>query len=76
MVTAHSSLEMGVHLLIAQIYVNKIVFGATVDPHAHEFAKEMKKEFEMIMNEELAHFSDLQVKQSDEGMFISQSKYA
>jgi hypothetical protein len=36
----------------------------------------MKQEFEMSMIGELTYFLGLQVKQSSEGMFISQSKYA
>jgi hypothetical protein len=37
------------HKLIAQIYVDDIIFGITIDSQAHGFSKEMKKEFEMIM---------------------------
>jgi hypothetical protein len=36
----------------------------------------MKQEFEMSMIGELTYFLGLQVKQSSEGIFISQSKYA
>jgi hypothetical protein len=36
----------------------------------------MKQEFEMSMIGELNYFLGLQVKQSPEGIFISQSKYA
>jgi hypothetical protein len=36
----------------------------------------MKQEFEMSMIGELNYFLGLQVKQNDEGIFISQSKYA
>jgi hypothetical protein len=45
--------------------------SATIDSHAHEFATEMKKEFEMSMIGELTYFLGLQVKQFDEAMFIS-----
>jgi hypothetical protein len=34
--------NQGTHKLIAQIYVDDIIFGATLDSLAHEFAKEMK----------------------------------
>jgi hypothetical protein len=37
------------HKLSAQIYVDDIIFGVTIDSQAHEFSKEMKKEFEMSM---------------------------
>ncbi|XP_023883883.1 uncharacterized mitochondrial protein AtMg00810-like [Quercus suber] len=64
------------YLLVAQVYVDDIVFGATTDARAIEFFKEMKKEFEMSMVGELAFFLGLQVKQKKEGIFISQEKYA
>jgi spore germination protein GerM len=69
----HISLD---YKLIAQIYVDDIIFGATLDSLAHEFAEEMKQEFEMSMIGELNYFLGLQVKQTTEGIFISQSKYA
>ena len=49
-------------LLVAQVYVADIVFGATIDDRAIEFSEEMKKEFEMSMVGELTFFLDLQVK--------------
>ena len=64
------------YLLIAQVYVDDIVFGATIDDRAIEFSEEMKKEFEMSMVEELTFFLVLQVKQKKEGIFVSQEKYA
>ena len=60
------------YLLIAQVYVNDIVFGATIDAQAIEFSEEMKKEFEMSMVGELTFFLGLQVKQRKEGIYISQ----
>ena len=60
------------YLLVAQVYVNDIEFGATIDAWAIEFSKEMKKEFEMSMVGELTFFLGLQVKQKEEGIFISQ----
>jgi hypothetical protein len=68
--------NQGTHKLIAQIYVDDIIFGATLDSLAHEFYEEMKQEFEMSMIGELNYFLGLQVKQTAEGIFISQSKYA
>jgi hypothetical protein len=50
------------HKLIAQIYVDDIIFGATLDSLAHEFSEEMKQEFEMSMIGELNYFLGLQVK--------------
>jgi hypothetical protein len=62
--------------LIAQIYVDDIIFGATLNSQAHEFAEEMKQEFEMSMIGELTYFLGMQVKQTSEGIFVSQAKYA
>ena len=64
------------YLLVAQVYVDDIVFGATIDARAIKFSEEMKKEFEMVMVGELTFFLGLQVKQRKEGIFISQEKYA
>ena len=61
---------------MAQVYVNDIVFGATIDAQAIEFSEEMKKEFEKSMVGELTFFLGLQVKQQKEGIFVSQEKYA
>ena len=41
------------YLLVAQVYVDDIVFGATTDARAIDFSKEMKNEFEMSMVGEL-----------------------
>ena len=59
------------YLLVAQVYVNDIVFRATVDARAIKFFKEMKKEFEMCMVGELTFFLGLKVKQRKDGIFIS-----
>ncbi|CAL9000091.1 unnamed protein product, partial [Prunus brigantina] len=62
--------------IIAQVYVDDIVFGATSEKLVHEFTKLMESEFEMSMVGELTYFLGLQVNQSDDGIFICQSKYA
>ena len=62
--------------VVAQIYVNNIVFSATNDSLAHSFADEMKAMFEMSMVGELTYFLGLQVKQTDSGIYINQAKYA
>jgi hypothetical protein len=68
--------NQGTDKLISQIYVDDIIFGVTLDSLAHEFSEEMKQEFEMSMIGELNYVLGLQVKQTVEGIFISQSKYA
>ena len=62
--------------LVAQIYVDDIVFGSASSECALDFAKEMKSEFEMSMVGELTYFLGFQVKQLKDGIFLSQSKYA
>jgi hypothetical protein len=51
--------NQGNHKLIASIYVDDIIFGATLDSQAHDFSEEMKQEFEMSMIGELTYFLGL-----------------
>ena len=48
--------------VVAQIYVDDVVFGANNDFLAHSFVDEMKAMFEMSMVGELTYFLGLQVK--------------
>ncbi|KAK6162167.1 hypothetical protein DH2020_002008 [Rehmannia glutinosa] len=61
--------------LLVQIYVDDIIFGATNDSLCKKFSKLMQGEFEMSMIGELNFFLGLQIKQCQEGIYISQSKY-
>ena len=61
--------------VVAQIYVDDIVFCATNDSLALSFADEMKAMFEMNMIGELTYFLGLQVKQTDSEIYINQAKY-
>ena len=63
-------------LIVAQVYVDDIIFGSTKYELAHDFLKLMQVEFEMRMIRELSHFLGLQIRQQELGIFISQSKYA
>jgi hypothetical protein len=63
-------------LMIAQIYVDDIVFGGMSDALVKQFVNQMQSEFEMSLVGELAYFFGLQVKQMEDTIFISQSKYA
>ena len=63
-------------LIIAQVYVDDVIFGSTKDELAHSFSKLMQGEFEMSMIGELTHFLGLQIRQQDSSIFLSQSKYA
>ena len=62
-------------MILVQIYVDDIIFGATKSTLCEDFAKVMHKEFEMSMMGELNFFLGLQVKQLKEGTFINQGKY-
>ena len=62
-------------MLVAQIYVDDIIFGTTNQDLWEYFAKEMQSEFEMSMIGELTFFFGLQVKQCKDGIFINQAKY-
>ena len=62
-------------MIVAQVYVDDIIFGSTKDKLAHGFSKLMQGEFEISMIGELTHFLDLQIRQQDSGIFLSQSKY-
>ncbi|XP_048493416.1 uncharacterized protein LOC125493976 [Beta vulgaris subsp. vulgaris] len=54
----------GTDILVIQIYVNDIIFGATNDLLYKEFANPMSSEFEMSMMGELNFFLGLQIKQT------------
>ena len=62
--------------LVAQIYVDDIMFGSISSKCALNFAKKMKSEFEMNLVGELTYFLDFKVKQLKDGIFLSQPKYA
>ncbi|WRX18223.1 Reverse transcriptase [Theobroma cacao] len=62
-------------LIIVQIYVDDIIFGATNEALCKNFAKKMQGEFKMSMMGELKYFLGLQIKQSEEGIFINQERY-
>ena len=62
-------------MLIVQIYVDDISFGATNVSLCKEFAKFMQSEFEMSMMGKLNFFLGLKIKQLKEDIFINQAKY-
>ena len=63
-------------LLLVQVYVDDIIFGSKDKQLCEDFAELMKCKFEMSMMGELNYFLGLQVKQLNDGIFISQTKYA
>jgi hypothetical protein len=62
-------------LFICQIYVDDIIFGSTNKSTCEEFSRIMIQKFEMSMMGELKYFVGFQIKQLQEGTFISQTKY-
>ncbi|GJT15015.1 putative ribonuclease H-like domain-containing protein [Tanacetum coccineum] len=63
------------NILIVQVYVDDIIFGSTRKKMCTEFEKMMHKKFQMSSMGELIFFLGLQVKQKEDGIFISQDKY-
>jgi len=63
-------------LMIAHIYVDYILFGGMSNQMVQYFVHQMQSEFEMSLMGELTYFLGLQVKQMEDMIFISQSKYA
>jgi hypothetical protein len=62
-------------LFMCQIYVDDIIFGSTNKSTCEEFSRIMIQKFEMSVMEELKYFLGFQIKQLQEGTFISQTKY-
>ena len=68
-------INKGNDLLLVQIYVDDIIFGSTNDKLCQKFSKLMQSRYQMRMMGELSYLLRLQVKQTDDGIFINQSKY-
>nr|GEX74624.1 hypothetical protein [Tanacetum cinerariifolium] len=62
-------------IMLVQVYVDDIIFRSTKKSLCDEFEALMHKRFQMSSMRELTFFLGLQVKQSEEGIFISQDKY-
>ncbi|GJU87988.1 putative ribonuclease H-like domain-containing protein [Tanacetum coccineum] len=58
-----------------RVYVDDIIFGSTKKKLCTEFKKMMHKKFPMSFMGELTFFLGLQMKQKEDGIFISQDKY-
>jgi hypothetical protein len=62
-------------LFICQVYVDDIIFGSTNKSTCEVFSRIMIQKFKMSMMGELKYFLGFQIKQLQEGTFISQTKY-
>ncbi|GJW95240.1 putative ribonuclease H-like domain-containing protein, partial [Tanacetum coccineum] len=60
---------------LVQVYVDDIIFGSTKKSWCDEFEALMQSGFQMSSMGELTFFIGLQVKQKEDGIFISQDKY-
>nr|GEW85363.1 putative ribonuclease H-like domain-containing protein [Tanacetum cinerariifolium] len=63
-------------ILLVQVYVDDIIFGLTKKELCNAFEKMMHEIFQMSSMGELTFFLGFQVKQKQDGIFISQDKYA
>lgn len=63
-------------LMTTKIYVDDIVFGGMYDMMVQHFIQQMQYEFETSLVGELTYSLSLQVKQMEDNIFVSQSKYA
>jgi hypothetical protein len=62
-------------LFVCQIYLDDIIFGSTNKSTCEEFSRIMIQKFEMSMMGGLKYFLGFQIKQLQDGTFISQTNY-
>ncbi|GKE13357.1 putative ribonuclease H-like domain-containing protein, partial [Tanacetum coccineum] len=62
-------------ILLVQVYVNDIIFGSTKKSLCDDFEQIMHGRFQISSIGEFTLFLGLQVKQKENGIFISQDKY-
>jgi hypothetical protein len=63
------------NILLIEVYVDDIIFGSDDDKLSHKFSKDMQNEFEMSLLGKLSFFLGLQICESNQGIFISQTNY-
>nr|GEV26283.1 hypothetical protein [Tanacetum cinerariifolium] len=61
-------------ILLVEVYVDDIIFGSTKKFLCDEFEQMIHKRFQMSSMRDIIFFLGLQVKQKDDGIFISQDK--
>ena len=66
----------GGKLLMVSVYVDDLIFTWNDEAMFENFKKSMKQEFEMSNLERMKYFLEVEVVQSNEGIFIKQKKYA
>jgi hypothetical protein len=68
--------KVGIHLIILVLYVDDLILTGSESKLLNHVKTILKKKFEMTELGFLHYFLGLQVLQTNEGIFISQSKYA
>jgi hypothetical protein len=63
------------NILLIEVYVDDIIFGSDDERLSQKFAKDMQNEFEISLLGELSFFLGLHIRQRNQGIFISQTKY-
>jgi hypothetical protein len=69
------TLNRGTDFLLVQIYVDDIIFSGSSHTLMSRFQEMMESEFQMFMMGELTFFLGIQVKQTNQGIFVHQAKY-
>ncbi|GJV38780.1 putative ribonuclease H-like domain-containing protein [Tanacetum coccineum] len=62
-------------IMLVQVFVDDIIFGSTKKSWCDEFEALIKSRFQMSYMGKLTFFLGLQVKQKEDGIFISKDKY-
>ncbi|GAA0163768.1 transmembrane signal receptor [Lithospermum erythrorhizon] len=62
-------------MMVAQIYVDDIVFGGVSNQQVKQFVHQMEAKFEMSMVGELKYFLGIQIRHMEDNIFISQLNY-
>jgi hypothetical protein len=68
--------KVGSHLIILVLYVDDLILTGSDSKLLNHVKNNLKKKFEMTDLGFLCYFLGLQVLQANEGIFLSQSKYA
>ena len=66
----------GGKILIVSVYLDDLLFTGNDDKMLEEFKSSMKREFDMTDLGRMKYFLGIEVTQRDDGIFISQKKYA
>ena len=61
--------------MLVQIYVDDIIFGVVNEPLYEDFYKLIQAEFKVSMMREMKFFLGLQIKQTNNVIYIHQTKY-